>query len=481
MRTSFTVRTAGALMGAAVLLGGAGGADARDMPQSFAPLAKELSPAVVNISTTKEVDGAQGPFSQLPEGHPLRRFFDEFTGPQQQRQRRMSSLGSGFIVDDDGVIVTNHHVVKQASEIRVILHDDTRVAAEVVGSDPKTDLAVLRIDTDRDLTEVDWGNSETARVGDWTLAIGNPFGLGGSVTAGIISARGRDINAGPYSRFIQTDTAINRGNSGGPLFNMDGDVIGVNTAILSPSGGNVGVGFALPSRVARPIVSELRETGDVTRGWLGVSVQPLTRDLAAGLDLPREDGALVGSVSEGGPADRAGLQSGDVIVAVEGEPVENASKLAWRISQTDPGSEVRLTLYREGERIVRRVTLGELSERAAVSQQPEQRAKLTQRSLGVKLAAPKPRVLEEFDLPRGVDGAVVVAVARGGPAASRGLRPGDVIARVGQTPVEGPEMVHKLVRKALEQGADGIVTLIRRDNQAQYVSLPLANPSQGSG
>ena len=474
----------GALVLGALVLGAllvfAGGAAAQQVtrPASFAPLAKELTPAVVNISTTKEVEGRESPFSQLPEGHPLRRFFDEFMGPQQRQRRKMNSLGSGFIIDESGYVVTNHHVVKQATDVTVILHNDARLDARIVGSDPKTDLAVLKVDAERDLTAVSWGDSEAAQVGDWTLAIGNPFGLGGSVTAGIVSARGRDINAGPYSRFIQTDTAINRGNSGGPLFNMDGEVIGVNTAILSPSGGSVGVGFALPSQVAQPIVAELRRTGDVVRGWLGVTVQPVTRQLAKGLDLPQDEGAIIGSVADGGPADSAGLKSGDVVVAMDGEAVRDSRALAWRVSQTDPGTDVTFTIYRDGAKRNVSVELGRLDDGGGTARAAAA-AEQTAQALGVKLAAPEPQVIEEFGLPRNVEGAVVVGVMRGGPAASRGIRPGDVIARVGQTRVSGPQDVHGYVVKALEQGADGIVALVRRDGQAQFVSLPLAEPGGG--
>jgi serine protease Do len=478
MQVSGLNRLIAAAMTVLLVMGGTAAAQDQGRPGSFAPLAKKLLPSVVNISTTREVEESAGPFSDLPEGHPLRRFFDEFTGPQQRRSRKMTSLGSGFIIDEAGYVVTNHHVVQQAAEVTVILHDDTRLEAEIVGSDPKTDLAVLKVDAERQLNAVAWGDSQAAQVGDWTLAIGNPFGLGGSVTAGIVSARGRDINAGPYSRFIQTDTAINRGNSGGPLFNMDGEVIGVNTAILSPSGGSVGVGFALPSKVAQPIVAELTETGDVVRGWLGVTVQPLTPQLADGLNLPQEEGALIGSVVDEGPAARAGLQSGDVIIGMNGEPIANSRELAWRVSQTDPGTDVELALYRDGQKRTVTVALGRLDEGQAQAK-AEAAAEQTAKALGVRLAATEPQVLEEFDLPRNTQGAVIVGVQRGGPAASRGIRPGDVIARVGQQDVEGPADVHRYVARALDQGADGIVALVRRNGAAQFVSLPLANPQRG--
>jgi serine protease Do len=479
---------AGALSAAVIAAGTlaaapAGPAAAQEMPPSFAPVAKDLLPAVVNISTSKTVERG-GPLGQLPEDHPLREFFERFgggDGPERRRQTR--SLGSGFIVDESGIVVTNHHVVAKADQVAVVLQDDTKLEAEILGTDPKTDLAVLKVDAARDLPQVDWGNSETAQIGDWVLAIGNPFGLGGSVTAGIVSARGRAINAGPYSRFIQTDTAINRGNSGGPLFDTDGEVIGVNTAILSPSGGNVGVGFALPSKVAQPIVEELVETGEVTRGWLGVSVQPLTGQLAEGLDLPMDDGALIGNVTPGSPADEAGLQRGDVVTGFEGTPVESPRDLAWMTSQSDPGTRVELTLRRDGDRIQRTVELGELSQRTAARDEAggsgDELAKLTAQAMGVRLAPPQPSVLEEFDLPRGVEGAVVANVARGGPAAAQGLRPGDLIKQVGRAAVAGPRDLHRAVQEALEQDVDGLVLLVQRGNQTQFVSVPLIQPETG--
>ena len=458
-------------------------ATAQEMPPSFAPVAKDLLPSVVNIATTRNADQQAGPLGQLPEGHPLREFFERFGGGEQgqPRKRRTRSLGSGFVIDEAGYVVTNHHVIKQADQVSVILHDDTRLDAEVVGADPKTDLALLKVDAERALTAVEWGNSAGAEVGDWVLAIGNPFGLGGSVTAGIVSARGRAINAGPYSRFIQTDTAINRGNSGGPLFNTDGEVIGVNTAILSPSGGNVGVGFALPSKVAEPIIAELKANGEVVRGWLGVSVQPVTEQLAQGLELPRDTGALIGDVRPNSPADKHGLKSGDVVVGFNGEQIDDPRELAWQTSQRDPGETVELSLYRNGERRTVAVDLGRLSDagqRAATDGGADELARLTAEAMGVQLAAPRPQVLEQFDLPRDVEGAVVARVAANGPAATQGVRPGDVIRQVGQRAVDEPRDVHRAVDAALAQGSDGLVILLQRGSQTQFVSIPLVAPER---
>ncbi|SDG28205.1 serine protease Do [Limimonas halophila] len=472
-----------ALASAAVALALATTAQAQQKaPDTFAPLAQKLLPGVVNISTTQTVEGRGGMLGQLPEGHPLREFFEQFGGaPQQERERELRSLGSGFVIDEEGYVVTNHHVVKKADEVTVILQDDTQIKAEIVGSDPETDLALLKIDADKELTALSWGDSEKARIGDWVLAIGNPFGLGGSVTAGIVSARGRDINAGPYSRYIQTDTAINQGNSGGPLFNMDGQVIGVNTAILSPSGGSVGVGFALPASVAEPVIADLREDGKVSRGWLGVTVQPVTEQLAKGLELDAEHGALVGGVADGAPAQKAGLKTGDVILELEGEKVADSNDLARRVARFDPGESVEMTVWRDGETITRTVELGERPSAAAEkapTQKDEPDTKQAAMALGAKLAPANAEVLGQFDLPRGVDGAVVVEVARNGPAASRGIRPGDVVAQVGQTEVTSPGDVYGYVNEALERGADSVVLLVQRDDGSHFVPVPLAKPEE---
>ena len=448
-------------------------------------------PAVVSITTQRAPSEAENPMAGLPQGHPLREFFEQFRdrrggmpGPGGQRGRPMRAAGSGFIIDESGYVVTNNHVVKNADSVSVALSNERQFDAKVVGTDPRTDLALLKIDADTKLPAVDWGKSAQAEVGDWALAIGNPFGLGGSVTAGIVSARGREIQAGPYSRFIQTDTAINRGSSGGPLFNASGDVVGVNTAILSPSGGNVGVGFALPSRVARPIIAELRNEGEVTRGWLGVNVQPVTREIAEGLGITEPRGALIAATVDASPAAQAGLREGDVITGFGDRTVEDAGQLAWYASQSDPGDTVALMVWRDGEKTNLKVKLGELTEQTARNEQaapgkPEGQASLAARALGMQVADASGPIGERLDLPQQVEGVVVARVAPGSPAARNGLRPGHVITQLGRRAISTPQAFNEGIRAAVEQGTDGVVMLVQNGSDAQFVSVPLATPQAG--
>ncbi|WP_245602424.1 DegQ family serine endoprotease [Fodinicurvata fenggangensis] len=454
---------------------------ARSAPESFADLADELLPTVVNISTSQVVEDN----GQIENFEELFRDFFERRGnggedPDFPRQRRTSSLGSGFIIDSNGYIVTNNHVVAGADEIAVRLFDNTTLEAEIVGTDEKTDLALLKVETDRDLPAADWGDSDSARVGEWILAIGNPYGLGGSVTAGIISARQRDINAGPYDDFLQTDASINRGNSGGPTFDMDGRVIGVNTAIFSPSGGSVGIGFAIPSAMARNVVDSLKEHGEVRRGWLGVQIQTVTEELAEGLRLPEAAGALVASLFEDGPADKGGIQQGDVILEFDGREVADMRELPRMVAETRVGKEVDVVVWRRGEERTLTITLGEMDDEALSGPgsddqrepQPEPESGSLD-DLGLELGGLSEERRSEFGLPRDIEGVLVTEIDPRGLAAEAGLQPGDVIAEVDQEPVSRPADIEEHVVTARQEGYRVITLLILRADDYLWVALPL--------
>src|SRR5512143_2084229 len=364
------LRSAALLIAVVVLLPGA--ALARTTPDSFADLAASLLPSVVNVSTTQVIEGNPGiELPQLPPGSPFEEVFKEFMerGQPRAQPRRATSLGSGFIIDTEGHIVTNNHVIQDADEVTVILHDETRLEAKVIGRDAKTDLAVLKVEPHGKLAPVKFGDSDVVRVGDWILAIGNPFGFGGTVTTGIISARGRDIQAGPYDDFLQTDASINRGNSGGPMFNLDGEVIGINTAIFSPSGGSVGIGFAIPSSGAQPVIQQLIEHGQVRRGWLGVRIQAVTEEIADALGLKDAAGALVAGVIPGGPAEKAKIKDGDIILEFDGKPIGQMRRLPRLVADTEIGRTVPIRVWRDGRELSLMVEVGELkeSEKAALA------------------------------------------------------------------------------------------------------------------
>ena len=340
-------------------------------PESFADLATKLKPAVVNVSTTQELSSAHsfGDMPKAPPGSPFEEFFKEFFERQEENgspmpRRRTQSLGSGFIIKEEGIVITNNHVITGADEINVILDDKRTFKAKLIGRDRKTDIAVLQIENKEKIQFpfVTWGNSETSRVGDWVIAIGNPFGLGGSVTAGIISARGRNIGSGPYDNFIQTDASINRGNSGGPMFDLNGEVIGINTAIFSPSGGSVGIGFAIPSNLANRVVDQIIKFGKTQRGWLGVQIQTVTDEIAESLSLPESKGALISRVSKDGPAANAGLLPGDVILKFDGKNVEEMRQLPRIVADTDIGKKVKVAVWRKGSKKNFDVVVGELVE-----------------------------------------------------------------------------------------------------------------------
>ncbi|MFQ6018579.1 MAG: DegQ family serine endoprotease [Kiloniellaceae bacterium] len=448
-------------------------AQARAAPESFADLAERLLPTVVNIATTQVVESRRS--------QEFEEFFKEFferRGEQRppQERRRTNSLGSGFIIDATGYIVTNHHVIAEADEITVRLHDDTLLKAEVVGSDKKTDLALLKVESDTPLPAARWGDSDETRIGDWVVAIGNPFGLGGTVTAGIVSARQRDIQSGPYDDFIQTDAAINRGNSGGPMFNLEGEVIGVNTAIFSPSGGSIGIGFAVPATLARNVVAQLRRFGEVRRGWLGVRIQTVTEELAEGRRLDEPRGALVASVTEGGPAEAAGIAQGDVILRFDGREVTDMRKLPRMVAETPIGKETEVVVWRKGEELTFKVVLGELDEEQiarATTGEPGGGDSGEVPALGLALGKITPELRERYGLGEKTDGVVITEVDQAGSGAEKGLKPGDVIVEVDQEEVKSPAEVADRVQKAKDEGYRVVTLLVFRQGDFQWVAVRL--------
>jgi serine protease Do len=469
---------------------------ARSAPDSFADLAARLLPAVVNVSSSQTITAKNsGPEMPIfPPGSPFEQFFKDFLNRQRQGQkdndqpkpeRRAQSLGSGFIVDASGLVVTNNHVIEGADEISVILQDNTTLKAEVVGRDESGDIALLRVKSDKPLPTVEFGDSSASRVGDWVLAIGNPFGLGGTVTAGIVSARGRDIHQGQYDDFIQTDAAINRGNSGGPLFNMDGQVIGINTAIFSPSGGSIGIGFSIPSNMAKNIVDQLKQYGHPRRGWLGVKIQQVTPDIADSLGLKAASGAMIAGVTDGGPADKAKLRSGDIILKFDGQDVKEMHNLPRIVADTAVGKEVPLTVWRDGKEVTLQATL---AERPATDQlasadatKPVDKTKPTDiTGLGLKVAPVSQDLKDKFQLQDDQKGVVITDVTPNSAAAEKGLKPGDVIMEVQQGEVASPADVQKQVDAA--RGADRkfVLMLIQREGGVQYVPLSLGKTPAGS-
>lgn len=458
---------------------------ARGAPESFADLAEKLLPSVVNISSTqaqKKTTEKSGPeVPRFPEGSPFQDFFKEFFDRQQRDapQRRASSLGSGFIIDSSGLVVTNNHVIADADEITVTLHDDTKLEAELVGRDPKTDLALLRVKPKKPLVAVPFGDSGKTRVGDWVVAIGNPFGLGGTVTAGIVSARQRDINSGPYDDFIQTDASINRGNSGGPMFNLAGAVIGINTAIFSPSGGSVGIGFAIPSNLARPIIEQLREFGKARRGWLGVRIQSVSDEIAQSLGMKEATGALVASVTKDGPAEKYKIRVGDVILKFDNKVVGEMRRLPRIVAETTVGKAVSVDVWRKGKPVRLQITLGEFPEDNAklVSATPQQKQEnataLTIGELGMTLSALTPALREQFKLEEDAKGVVITEVAPAGPAGVKRIPAGAIVRKIGpdQEVVTSPAQVQAKVKQAQKAKLNTILVLIETGGTQRFVAL----------
>ena len=449
---------------------------AADRPDSFADQVDRLSPAVVNISTTTIVN--EGPAMDMPEfppGSPFEDFFKNFG--DNDRKRRAASLGSGFIIDDAGIVVTNFHVIENAEEITVTLADETSFTAKVLGQDQKTDIAVLKIDPgDTALTAVPFGDSDSLRVGDWVLAIGNPFGLGGTVTAGIVSARGRDIGNGPYDDFIQTDASINRGNSGGPLFNTEGEVIGINTAIFSQSGGSVGIGFAISSNLAKRVTSQLAEFGTTRRGWLGVFIQEVTPDIADSLGLDNAAGALVSTVNENSPAQAAGLEPGDVIISFDGKMIDKMRDLPRIVAETEIGKTVPVEVVRNGESMEVQVTLGELEKAELVGIVNDEAGGVGQSfdQLGFAVENLTAELAAELGLEADMRGVVVTEVAEGGPAAAKGLQVGDIIKRFGQRRVEDAADLAKSVAETREAGRAGVLLLVESEGRERFIQIGFA-------
>ncbi len=466
-----------ATAGLAVLAMTATVATARPAPDSFADLAERLLPSVVNISTT-QVQRAQerGPeIPRFPPGSPFEEFFRDFFDRNQQERapRRITSLGSGFIIDPEGYIVTNNHVIEDAEEITVILHDDTNLQARIVGRDASTDLALLKVDPSSPLPHVSWGDSEAARVGDWILAIGNPFGLGGTVTAGIISASKRDINTGPYDSYLQTDASINRGNSGGPMFNLEGKVIGVNTAIFSPSGGSIGIGFAIPASLASNVIGQLRDYGRTRRGWLGVRIQTVTPDIAGSLQLERAEGALVAGITEGGPASGTGLRPGDVILSFDGRPIREMRDLPRIVADTPIDKEVTVGIWRNGEAMDLTVRIGELPDDAASRGVERETGVDSMEVLGLSLAPLSDELRRRFGYDSRAEGVVVLDVREGTPGKAGGLQEGDLIVEVTPEPVTTPEEFRTLVEKARDAGRKTVLLLTERNTVRQFLVMPV--------
>lgn len=451
-------------------------AQSRGAPDSFAELAEGISPSVVNITTSTTIAGRQGvPQGVVPEGSPFEDFFREFrdrNGEGGDTPRRSSALGSGFVISEDGFIVTNNHVIDGADEIMIEFFSGEELPAELVGTDPKTDIALLKVEADEPLPFVPFGDSDTARVGDWVVAMGNPLGQGFSVSAGIVSARNRALS-GTYDDYIQTDAAINRGNSGGPLFNMDGEVIGVNTAILSPNGGSIGIGFSMASNVVTRVVGQLKEFGETRRGWLGVSIQDLTDELAETMGLDSTEGALVSNVPEG-PAQEAGILAGDVILSFDGTKIEDTRQLVNIVGNSDVGKAVRVVINRDGKTETLKVTLArrEDAERVAAEEEaPLEADPEIAEVLGMTLSPLTTELREQLQLADTVKGLALTDVDEGSEAYEKGMRAGDVISEVAQTEVLSVEDLQAQIDSATEAGKSSILLLVRRGGNPRFMTL----------
>jgi serine protease Do len=458
-------------------------------PDTIADTAEKVIDAVVNISTSQKVEARNSPLPQLPNDPQLDELFRDFFnrrgpgGDPQNRERgprRVSSLGSGFIIDPSGIVVTNNHVISEADEITVILNDGSRLKAELIGKDQKTDLALLRVKPDKPLKAVKFGDSEKLRLGEWVIAIGNPFSLGGSVSAGIVSARNRDINSGPYDNYIQTDAAINRGNSGGPLFNLDGEVVGINTAIISPSGGSIGIGFAVPSKTAMPVIDQLKQFGETRRGWLGVRIQQVTDEIAESLKIAPPRGALVAGIDDRGPAKPAGIEPGDVIVKFDGKDIKEMRDLPRVVADTPVGKQVPVVVIRKGKEDTKTVTLGRLEdgEKVAVAAAPKDDGTtdkpVVKKTLGLELANMSDDLRRRYKIKDTVKGVVITGVDANSPASDKRLTPGDVIVEIAQEAVADTGDLQTKIDKLKKDGRKSALLLVAgADGELRFIALGL--------
>jgi serine protease Do len=465
-------------------------------PDGIADVAEKVIDAVVNISTSQTVEakneggGGRGAAPSVPPGSPFEEFFDDFFkhrgGPGGNSRggdlqpHKTTSLGSGFIIDTSGIVVTNNHVIADADEINVIMNDGDKFKAEIVGIDKKTDLAVLKFKPTKPLTAVKFGDSDKLRLGEWVIAIGNPFSLGGTVTAGIVSARNRDISQGPYDNYIQTDAAINRGNSGGPLFNLDGEVIGVNTLIISPSGGSIGIGFAVPSKTVASVVDALRQYGELRRGWLGVRIQPVTDEIAESLNIKPARGALIAGVDDKGPAKPAGIEPGDVVIKFDGKDIKEPKDLSRVVADTSVGKEVEVVIIRKGQEETRKVTLGKLDD-GEKAQPASARGKdepvekpVTQKALGLDLATLSKDLRGRYKIKDSVKGVIITNVDASSDAAEKRLSAGDVIVEVAQEAVSNAADVKKRIDAVKKDGKKSILLLVSNaEGELRFVALSL--------
>src|SRR5689334_5106391 len=453
-------------------------------PENIADVAEQVIDAVVNISTSQKIDPRVTELPDLPPGSPMEEFFDQFfknrrgPGGNEQTPRRVNSLGSGFIIDASRLVVTNNHVIADADEINVILNDGTKLKATLVGKDTKSDLALLRVHSDKPIKAVKFGDSDKLRLGEWVIAIGNPFSLGGSVTAGIVSARNRDISQGPYDNYIQTDASINRGNSGGPLFNLEGEVVGVNTLIISPTGGSIGLGFAVPSKTVAVVVDQLQKFGELRRGWLGVRIQPVTEEIAESLSIKPARGALVAGIDDKGPAKPAGIEPGDVVIRFDGKDIKDPKDLSRVVADTAVDKEVDVVIIRKGSEETRKVKIGRLEdtdkakEAAAKTKDEPTEKPVTQKALGLDLATLSKDLRTKYKIKDSVKGVIITGVDNNSDAAEKRLSAGDVIVEVAQEAVSNAGDVKKRVDQVKKDGKKSVLLLVANgQGELRFVAL----------